>query len=84
MRGGAEWGVSGGRVAVRKLDSPRRRLKIYIMFNLCMWVLFCLYVCLCTACIPDVHRGQKGQKRAPDPLELELQVVVSHHMDAGN
>ena len=25
-----------------------------------------------------------GQKRALDPLELELQMVVSHHVAAGN
>lgn len=27
---------------------------------------------------------QGGQKRAPDPLEWELQTVVSHHVDSGN
>lgn len=25
-----------------------------------------------------------GQKRVSDPLELELQVIVSHHVDARN
>lgn len=35
----------------------------------------CLHVCLC---IPGTHGGWK---KAPEPLELELQ---SHHVDAGN
>lgn len=35
---------------------------------------FCVHVCLCTACVSD------AQKRVPDTLELELQVVVA----AGN
>lgn len=28
--------------------------------------------------------AQGGQKRALDPLELELQTVVSHHAEAGS
>jgi hypothetical protein len=31
--------------------------------------------------VPDTHRVQM---RASDPLELGLQMVVSHHMGAGN
>jgi hypothetical protein len=46
-----------------------------------MWMVFCLHVCLCTMCVPCAH---KGQKRASDPLELDFQTVVSHHMGAGN
>jgi hypothetical protein len=34
-----------------------------------------------TMCVPDACGGQK---RMPNPLELELQVVVSHHVGAGN
>jgi hypothetical protein len=34
-----------------------------------------MYVCLC-AC--------RGQQRPSNSLELELQMVVSHHMDTGN
>ena len=34
------------------------------------------YVCLHSAC--------RNQKRSLDPLELELQMVVGHHVDAGN
>ena len=41
---------------------------------------FCLYVWMCTICIPNACGGQR---RASDPLELELQKVVSH-LCAGN
>jgi hypothetical protein len=34
-----------------------------------------------TAYAPDT---QRDQKRESDCLELELQMVVSHHVDAGN
>jgi hypothetical protein len=34
-----------------------------------------------TPCLPNVHIGQE---RAPDPLELELQIALGHHMDAVN
>jgi hypothetical protein len=30
-----------------------------------------------------VLSAYQGQKRAPDPLELELKMVVNHHMGAG-
>ena len=38
-----------------------------------------VYMCG-TMCIPDALRGQE---RASDTLELELQIVVSHHVNAG-
>ena len=41
----------------------------------------CVHICLCTSC---VFGACGGQKRALDALELELQMVVSHHMGAGN
>jgi hypothetical protein len=34
-----------------------------------------MHVCKCTMC---VHDTGKGQKRASDALELEIQTVVSH------
>lgn len=40
--------------------------------------MFYLSMYLCTACMPDAHRGQK---RA---LELELQAAGSHHVSALN
>ena len=43
----------------------------------CVWVL----ICMCTTHVPAAFRGQK---RASDSLGLELQTVVSHHVDAGN
>ena len=42
-------------------------------FILCIWV-FCLHMCL----------YMPGQKKVSDLLELELQMVVSHHVGARN
>jgi hypothetical protein len=55
-------------------------LVLYLNFILCVW-LFCLHVCLCTTCMPCACRGQK---RASDPLEVELKTVGRHHVGAGN
>ena len=42
----------------------------------------CLYVCVHTMCkVPDVH---ESQERESDHSELELQMVVSPHVDTGN
>lgn len=43
-----------------------------------------MYECL-PACLPVYHcvGAGGGQKKAPDRLELELQVAVSCHVDAG-
>ena len=45
---------------------------------------FMFYVCECLACmhvyVPHVCSAHRGQKRALDPLELELQEVVSYHV----
>ena len=38
--------------------------------------MFCLHVYLCPTCVPGVFRGQKVW----NPLELELQTVMSHHV----
>lgn len=46
---------------------------------MCMSV--CLPMCLYTVCMPGVH---KGQKRALDPLKLDLQMTVNFHVGAGN
>ena len=40
-----------------------------------------LPACLSTLRITDAHTGQK---RVSDSLELEVERVVSHHMNAGN
>lgn len=42
---------------------------------------FCLYVRLCSMLL---FGSPRGQKRAQDLLELELWVVVSLHLGAGN
>lgn len=42
---------------------------------------FCLCVCMCTQCKPDIHGGCK---RASDVLELEVWMTVSHPVVAGN
>lgn len=52
---------------------------IFILI-VCIWV-FPLQVYLCTNFMPGALRGQK---RASDSQELELQIVESHHMCAGN
>lgn len=36
---------------------------------------------MCSKCMPSAHGGQK---KAPDPLELKLQMVVSRHIGSGN
>lgn len=40
-----------------------------------------LPTCMCTACMPGAHRAEK---RALNPLALELQLVVRYHVGAGN
>lgn len=42
------------------------------------YVTVCLYVCLCSTCMPE------RQKRALDPLDLDLKMSVSCHVGAGN
>jgi hypothetical protein len=42
-------------------------------------------VCVClSVCAAYVYSTHGGQKRASDPLELELQTIVNHTVDAGN
>lgn len=46
---------------------------------LCEWVF--VHVCINIMCVPDTCRDQE---RALDILELKLQIVMSHHVGAGN
>lgn len=46
-----------------------------IYFILCVWV----YVC-----VPHAHSACRGQKKLFVPLGQELQIVVDHHVGAGN
>lgn len=43
--------------------------------------MFCLHVDMCTMCVPGACGGQR---KVLDPPELELQVVVSHDIGAGD
>lgn len=43
--------------------------------NVCVCV-FALNVCVCL-CIISMHGSHKGQNRVPDPLELELQILLA-------
>lgn len=43
--------------------------------------MFYLHVCMCVTCVPGI---QGSKKRALGPLELDLWMIVSHHVDAGN
>lgn len=47
------------------------------VYTLCASV--CLHMCLYTICM---FGACGGQKRVSGPVELELEKVVSHHMDA--
>lgn len=50
-------------------------VKIYLM---CV-CFTCMYICAPHACNDD-----NGQKREVEALELEVQVVMSHHLGTGN
>lgn len=39
-----------------------------------------MHVYLCTTRVPGAHGGKK---KASDPLEMELQTIVSHHVVLG-
>lgn len=41
----------------------------------------CVHVCMCPVYILEAYRCQK---RVSDPVQLELQVVVNLHVNAGN
>lgn len=58
-------------------------MKLFLKFNL-----FLLYVYWCFACwyvcVPCTCGARGGQKGAWDPMELKLEVGMSHHMGVGN
>lgn len=45
-----------------------------------------MFVCYATmyVCVACTCSDCGGQKREPDPLDLELQTVGSHHVGSGN
>lgn len=52
------------------------------MFYFYVYMCFAyMYVYMCITCVPDACGNQK---KITDSLELELQVVMSCHVDAGN
>jgi hypothetical protein len=52
-------------------------LNCLLIFILCIWI-FCQHINMCTTCMPG------DQERVLDPLELELQIVVSYHVGIRN
>lgn len=60
--------------------SFKKYLKVYFCFISHVFVfVFCLYMCLCSICVPDAHGREK---RVSDVIKLELQVIVSHYVNA--
>lgn len=43
--------------------------------------MFCLHICMYTTSIPGTYGGHK---RVSHPLEMELQLIVSHYVEDGN
>ena len=41
-------------------------------------------LCVMYICVPCTCSAHEGQKEASCPLELELQVVVNHHVGTGD
>lgn len=49
-----------------------------LIFVFCAWLLpACVYI----ICVPG---AREGQKRGSNPLEMELQVIVSYHVGCEN
>ena len=63
---------------LKELTAIHLRVFFFLMYYLHDWML-CLHACLCATCMPGAHGGQEK-----DPLELELQMLVSHHVGARN
>lgn len=52
----------------------------FISFNYFLYErVFCLYVCLCTTWLPGIQRTA-AEKTILEPLELELELVLSHRV----
>lgn len=60
------------------VDSRSHFKDLLVLYLMCMR--FCLHVFKCTACMPGAMEARREHHL---PLELELCVVVSHHVDAG-
>jgi hypothetical protein len=69
-----------------ELDIPFEIMfKIFVFFfKLLFVVIVFLWVCCLHVCLSCVYNTCRVEKRASDPLGLELQVVMSHPVCAGN
>ena len=71
--------MPGRHSAALQYPQPSNVAIFIFIYFMCM--MFCLSEYMCTPCI---LAAGGGQKRASDLLELELQMVVSHHFNPGN
>ena len=53
---------------------------------ICVYMYVCIHECFACmhVCAPSACLMSRDQKRALDPLELQLQALVSCHVDARN
>lgn len=71
----------GFTVWIKNVTSKYPHSKYYFSKKLFIYFLFCLWKCLCTISMVGAFRSQK---RALEPLGLELQISVSPEVDGGN
>lgn len=71
----------GYTVWIKNVTSKYPHSKYYFSKKLFIYFLFCLWKCLCTISMVGAFRSQK---RALEPLGLELQISVSPEVDGGN
>jgi hypothetical protein len=58
---------------------------VYIYYSSSSYIeLHSALECFACMCPTDVPGTRGGQKTTSDTLELELQLVLSHHLGAGN
>lgn len=64
---------------IHRTMSVQAALMFILIYFMGMGIFACLYVFMSCAC-----RSQGGQKRAPDTLELDLQMLVNCHLGVKN
>lgn len=60
---------------------PYHRLPI-LLFKIYLYNFMCMEVSPASVCAPHACSELRGQKRALEPLDLKLQMVMSHRVDA--
>lgn len=65
--------------SVISFSVKNKQFLLLLLFIICVWVFSCM--CVCALCVCSIHRCEK---MALDYLELELWVLVSCHVYAGN